>query len=273
MAVLLDGAVVCVTGAARGIGRATASALADRGARVWIGDLDLEEAEASAAEIGRGARAAQLDVTDAASFARFLGAVEGDGPLAMLVNNAGIMRVGPFLDQRPAGQHQEIAVNLGGVVNGMRLALPGMVERDHGHVVNVASMAAKMTTPGAAVYSASKFAVAALSRAVRAEIAESAVTISTVMPSAVRTELITGLQTRGVPTLDPEDVAAAIVASAGHPRREITLPRWLAPVGATEQAVPERLLEFAKRNLGGNDTLAADDPERQAYEGRHEHVG
>ncbi|PRC59997.1 short-chain dehydrogenase, partial [Mycobacterium sp. ITM-2017-0098] len=79
------------------------------------------------------------------------------------------------------------------VINGMHAFLPGMLARDHGHIVNIASMAAKVTTPGMSVYCATKYAVAALSRAVRAEIAYSAVTLTTVMPTAVHTELTAGV--------------------------------------------------------------------------------
>ncbi len=89
----------------------------------------------------------------------------------MLVNNAGIQHMGPFAEQRLVQYHREVAVNLVGVINGMHVFLPGMRERDRGHIVNIASMAAKVTTPGMSVYCATKYAVAALSRAVRAEIA------------------------------------------------------------------------------------------------------
>ena len=99
----ITGRIVAITGGARGIGKATATALVRRGARVVIGDLDLEAAEATAAELGHGVLAVQLDVTDAASFAAFLDRVESElGPLDVLVNNAGICHIGAFLDQDAA---------------------------------------------------------------------------------------------------------------------------------------------------------------------------
>jgi short-subunit dehydrogenase len=241
----LRGAVVCVTGGARGIGRATAEELRRRGARVWIGDVDEAEAARSAADIG--CRSAHLDVTDAESFRTFLAAAEDERPVDMLVNNAGIMRMGPFVEQSLDGHHREVAINLTGVINGMHLALPGMLERNRGHIVNVASMAAKVTTPGIATYCATKFAVAALSRAVRAEIAGTAVSITTVLPAAVRTELTAGVSLDLQPVLQPADVARAIADTARHHSREITVPRWLAPIGTLEQAAPEPILETAKR--------------------------
>ena len=165
----------------------------------------------------------------------------------MLVNNAGIMRMGPFVAQSLAGHHREVAINLTGVINGMYLALPGMLERKRGHIVNVASMAAKVTTPGIATYCATKFAVAALSRAVRAEIDGTGVSITTVLPAAVKTELTAGVSLDLQPVLEPRDVAKAIADTARHPAREITVPRWLAPIGTLEQAAPEPILETAKR--------------------------
>lgn len=236
---------MCVTGGARGIGRATAEELQRRGARVWIGDIDEAEADHTADEIG--CRSALLDVTDAASFERFLSLAGAERPVEMLVNNAGIMRMGSFVEQSLAGHHREVAINLTGVINGMHLALPGMLARNRGHIVNVASMAAKVTTPGIATYCATKFAVAALSRAVRAEVAGTGVSITTVLPAAVKTELTSGVSLELQPVLQPADVARAIADTARHPSREITVPRWLAPIGTLEQAAPEPILETAKR--------------------------
>lgn len=268
MAIKLQGAVACITGGGRGIGRATAIALAAKGARVCIADIDLAAAEAVAAEIGRNAIAIRMDVSDPASFAAGLDAAAKLGPLDVLVNNAGIMRTGSFTGQDLPDQHREIAINLGGVLNGMALALPGMLERNHGHIVNVSSMAGKMSVPGAAVYTASKFAVAALSRTVRAEIADSKVSIATLMPAAVRTELTAGLDTRGVPMVDAEDVAAAIIRSCTQGNGEYTLPRWLAPIGLIEEAVPERWGSFVKRAVGAQRRITMENAQRQHYRSR-----
>lgn len=164
----------------------------------------------------------------------------------MLVNNAGIQLMGTFAEQKLELYHREVAINLVGVINGMHTFLPGMLQRDAGHIVNVASMAAKVTTPGISVYCATKYAVAALSRAVRAEISSSAVTLSTVMPTAVHTELTAGVALDLLPTRQPEDIATAIADSARRPRREITVPRWLAPMGTLEEAAPEPLMQRLK---------------------------
>lgn len=242
----LDGSVVVVTGGARGIGRATAARLAAAGAKVWIGDVDVPAVKQAASDLG--VQGDRLDVADADSFRSFLAQAEADGPVKMLVNNAGILRSGSFIE-RPLDSHaQEIGINLMGVVNGMHLVLPGMVERGEGHVVNMASMAAKITTPQMATYCATKFAVAALSRAVRAELSGTGVTISTVMPAAVNTGLVSHFNLGpAIPVLEPDDVAQAIVATARHGRAENPLPRWLLGVGVLEQAIPENLLDRVKR--------------------------
>ncbi|MCA9576310.1 MAG: SDR family NAD(P)-dependent oxidoreductase [Polyangiales bacterium] len=268
MSVSLEGAVACVTGGGRGIGKATAEALARAGARVLIGDVDLGPAQAVADAIGTTATAVRVDVADPASFARFVEAALQLGPIDVLVNNAGIQRTGAFVDQDLELQLREIAINLGGVVVGTRLVLPSMLARNQGHIVNVASMAAKMTVPGAAVYSASKFGVASLSRAIRSEIAESNVTITTVLPSAVQTDLTAGLDIRGVPTSRPSDIAREIVASCEHGRPEVTVPRWLAPVGVVESGVPERWAERLKRAVGAQKRITAKNETTRAYQAR-----
>jgi len=272
MAIELRGALACVTGGGRGIGRATAEALAAHGARVVIGDLDLDCAREAAATIGKQAIAIALDVSNPQSFALFIERACREAPIDLLVNNAGIMRTGPFIEQGLETQHREIAINLGGVVNGMRLVLPGMLERRRGHIVNVASMAAKMSVPGAAVYSATKAAVASLSRAVRSEVAHTEVTITTVLPAAVRTELTAGLDIRGVPALTPAAVAREIVASCRHGRPEVTLPNWLAPVGTLEQALPERLVERVKRGVDAQRRVSASNDRSRAYQARTSHL-
>ncbi len=266
MSIELNGTVACVTGGARGIGRSTATLLAERGANVHLGDLDGDLAMEVAHEIGATGHA--LDVADPESFADFVDAARTETPIGLLVNNAGIMRTGAFAEQDPAAQHRELAINLGGVITGMRLVLPDMLEADQGHIVNVASMAGKITTPGASIYTASKFGVVALSRAVRAEIAASNVTISTVLPAAVETDLHAGLDTSLMPVAAPEDVARAIVASCRHTRAEVGIPRWVTPIGQLVETFPEALGEAAKRAAGAQRRITPDNPAARAYQAR-----
>ena len=145
----LRGKVVAITGGARGIGLATANAFAQRGALVAIGDLDAAGARIAAERIGRGATGLALDVTDRVSFESFLNEVEQRlGPLDVMVNNAGIQHVGLFADETDAFTDIQIAVNLGGVLTGTKLALARMLPRGRGHVVNVASIGGKIASPG-----------------------------------------------------------------------------------------------------------------------------
>ena len=151
----VGGKVVAITGGARGIGKATAAALVREGAKVAIGDLDKPLAEEAAAELGGETIGLELDVTRRDSFANFLDQVsERLGPLDVLINNAGIMPIGPFTGEDDATARRMIDINLHGVIYGMKLVLPGMRERGRGHVVNLASQAGKAGLPGGATYCA-----------------------------------------------------------------------------------------------------------------------
>ena len=258
----LKNKVVCVTGGARGIGKATAKLLASYGAEVWIGDIDLTEAQHAVKEIGATTHAQQLDVTDPISFQNFLNAPQK--PIDMLVNNAGVMHTGAFHEISLDAHLREISIDLSGVTIGMRLVLPSMLERNEGHIVNVASMAGKLTLSGVATYNATKFGVVALSRAVRNEIHHSKVSISTVLPSAVQTDLLSGISTKWVPTLKPEDIAKTIVDSYFNKRPEIAVPRWANTLGIVEQLLPEKVFNALKRSIGGQRLLSDVDQEARS---------
>ncbi len=226
---LIAGQNAAITGAARGIGRATAQALLAAGMRVAIGDVDLAAAEQTAAELGPRTVALALDVTDRNSFTRFLDASEEQlGPLDVLVNNAGIMPVGRFLDEDDLSARRTIDINLYGVILGMKLGLARMIPRDRGHIVNIASQAGKFGTPGIATYSATKHAVVGLSEAVRGELRlmGAHIDLSYVMPYIVNTELGSGLgQARGFSNVEPSDVADAIVETLQHGTVEVWVPK------------------------------------------------
>ena len=227
----IEGLRVAITGGARGIGLATAQVLAERGAHVVIGDIDTEECETAAASLP-GAVALPLDVADPDSVEHF---VAGAGNLDVLVNNAGVMPLGPFLESSHAGARRQLEINLLGVMAGMRSVLPSMVARGDGQVVNVASMGGRFALPGAAAYSAGKAGVITLSDAVRRELRGSGVTITTVLPAMVDTGLASGVpRGRGLPLVTPERVANVIVAAIERRKAEVCVPAWLraAPRGA-----------------------------------------
>jgi NAD(P)-dependent dehydrogenase (short-subunit alcohol dehydrogenase family) len=267
----LQDRVVAITGGARGIGKATAQALARHGARVAIGDLDLDVARATAAELGERAHAYELDVTSRDSFARFLDSVESDvGPLEVLVNNAGIMPLGPFVEETDASAIRQIDINVHGVIFGMKEALPRMQKRGHGHVVNIASAAGKGGFPNAATYCATKHAVVGLSEAVRAELRETEIEISVVMPALVNTELGSGVEAgRAVKKLEPEEVAEAIVEALRLPRFDVFVPKSVGPISKMMSLLPRPAREAVARFLKADQILVqVDDARRAAYEKR-----
>ena len=268
------GKVVAITGAARGIGRATAQALLREGAKVAIGDLDAELAEQAATELGGGARGYFVDVVDKESFAEFVEAVERDlGPLDVLINNAGIMLVGwPFAEEDDATTRRTVDVNLHGVLNGTKLALERMRPRRSGHIVNISSQAGNGGFPGGATYCATKFAVRGFSEAVRNELVleELPIEVSCVMPTVVNTDLGSGLPaTRGVKVLQPEEVAAAIVEALREPRFEVHVPRSTGVINKLAALLPRRGREALGRFLKADQVLwEADHSSRASYEAR-----
>src|SRR5918998_1834912 len=240
----LTGQVAAITGGARGIGRETARSMLREGMKVAIGDLDAAAAEATAAELGppERIRAYALDVTDRASFAAFLDDAERDlGPLDVLVNNAGIMQLGSFLEEDDATTRRQIDINVNGVLHGMKLVLPRFVARHRGHLVNIASSAGKGGFPGGATYCGTKHFVVGVSEAVRAELRDTPVEVSCVMPVVVKTELAAGLQeTRGIRHITPQDVAEAIVDALKVPRFDVYVPRNVAAINAVMGLLPRR---------------------------------
>jgi NADP-dependent 3-hydroxy acid dehydrogenase YdfG len=265
----IAGRVVAITGGARGIGRATAAALAREGATVAIGDLDAELAKQTAEEIGPRAAAFALDVTDRGSFERYLASVEEHlGPVDVLVNNAGIMPLGPFVDEDDVTARRLVDINVHGVVHGMKAVLPRLVARGGGHLVNVASAAGKGPYPGGATYCGTKHFVVGVSEAVRGELRGTGVEISVVMPVVVDTELATGVGTpRGIPRIAPEDVAEAIVATLRRPRFDVYVPRSIGPMTALVAVLPRRVREVILRAIGADRVLwRVDGSARRRYE-------
>jgi len=271
----LTGKVVAITGGARGIGRATAAALLRKGAKVAIGDLDAELASRTAQELGGGTVALPLDVTDRASFEGFLAAVEERlGPLDVLVNNAGIMQLGRFVDEDDATAARQVDINLHGVIYGSKLALARFLPRGTGHLVNIASTAGKAGVPGGATYSATKHAVVGLTEAIRGELRGTGIETSVVMPVPVNTELATGLvRGRGLTaTIEPEQVADAIVEALEHPRHDVYVPKAIAFGVRLGALLPRRLAEAVGRSAKTDRILLqADLGARTAYEERATH--
>ncbi|WP_205471840.1 SDR family oxidoreductase [Nocardioides sp. SYSU D00038] len=263
---------VVITGGARGIGRATVERLARQGARVAIGDLDVDLAREVAAPYGERVAAAPLDVTSADSWRDFLAAVSGLGPFDVLVNNAGIMPLGPVLEEPDGVTRAILDVNVLGVVLGTKAVVPGMVERGRGHVVNVASAVGRVALAGGATYSASKFAAVGFSEATRHELAPHGVDVTVVLPTVVRTELAAGVPAaRGIKAVTADDVATVIehALRSDRPPAELWVPRWAQGLARGASVLPRRLHNRASRLLGADTVMSAADPAaRAAYEER-----
>lgn len=236
----LDGRRVALTGGARGIGLATAHMLSDAGARVVTGDLDATgEAE-------------HLDVTDPDSYAAFLDtAAERLGGLDVLVNNAGIMPIGPLLDESDALARKVMEINVLGYMTGMKLALARMVSQGNGHIVNVASVAGKSPVPGAVSYCASKAAVIAMTETARAEHAGTGVHFTCVMPATTNTDLAAGTKpAKFVPMVEPEDVAKAIAKAIAKPRPDVYVPGNIPAILGLQSVLGRRARDRMNRALG-----------------------
>jgi NADP-dependent 3-hydroxy acid dehydrogenase YdfG len=266
----LSGKVVAITGGARGIGKATAAALVRRGCRVAIGDLDLPLAEATAAELGGGTIAVSLDVTDRDSFNAFLGEVERQlGPLDVLINNAGIMPVTPFTAEGADSIRRQIDINVYGVITGMQLALERMQPRGSGHIVNLASQAGRAGIPGIATYSGTKHAVVGSSEAVRAELSDTDIEVSCVMPTVVNTELTHGVSSRWIKAVEAEDVAEEIVEALEVPRFDVFVPRVNGVLFKITSMLPRAGREWVGRAMGVDKLMIeADHGARRGYEER-----
>ncbi|KXO98672.1 SDR family oxidoreductase [Tsukamurella pseudospumae] len=265
----LNGRRVAVTGGGSGIGAATCRLLAARGARVWIGDRDEAAAQAVAESIrsaGGRAESLRLDVTDEGSFEEFLAAAEADGPLDALVNNAGVMWVGSFVDEGAASIQRQVAVNLVGPILGTRLAARRMLPRRSGHIVTVASAASKLSPAGEATYSATKYGIYGYLRAVRRELRGSGVELSVVMPAVVDTALAAGTTTGAAAMLTPERIAAAIADTLASPRFEVHVPRTVGLLHRLQTLSPQPVRDLLDRFLVPDQVRSADRAVRADYE-------
>jgi NAD(P)-dependent dehydrogenase (short-subunit alcohol dehydrogenase family) len=268
----LAGSVVAITGGARGIGRATAAALTAHGARVAIGDIDVSLAEAAAEELAAGTIGLPLDVTDVESFENFLVQVESQlGALDVLINNAGVMPIGPFVDETDETARRLLEINLHGVIIGSKLALKRFVPRRHGHLVQIASAAGKLGFPHGATYCATKYGVVGLSEALRLELRGTNVDLSVVLPVMVNTELWSGLpETLLFKQVQPEHVANAIVGALQTGRYEVFVPPAMNAIARLNALLPRWAADTVSRLLRGDRVLAQPDHEaRAAY---HERV-
>jgi NAD(P)-dependent dehydrogenase (short-subunit alcohol dehydrogenase family) len=268
----LTGKVVVITGAARGIGAATARALAREKVRLAIGDLDGDLATTVAGQLGAEAIARKLDVTDHSGYAAFLDEVEDElGPIDVLINNAGIMPVTNFDEESAESITRQLDINLHAVIFGTQQAVQRMKPRGRGHIVNIASAAGKGGFPGVATYCATKFGVVGLTEALYNELHGTGIDVSCVMPGIVRTELTDGIKDHWlIKTSTPEQVADAIVGALQRPRLDVFVPRSIGALNRSMAFVPRRGQAWFMRATGADHLLgdAAHSPARENYERR-----
>jgi NAD(P)-dependent dehydrogenase (short-subunit alcohol dehydrogenase family) len=266
----IRGMVIAISGGARGIGEATAKALAAAGAKVAVGDLDAELASSSAAQYG--GLGLPLDVTSAESYGAFLDKVEAEyGRIDGLVNNAGIMVIGKHLDVPLEAQLKQLDVNLRGVINGCHAIAPRMIAAGGGQIVNIASLAGRFAAPGCAVYSGTKAGVLAFTEALDAELSPQHVRVAAVLPSFTNTGLISGTTApRLSPAIEPEKVAAAVVSLFEKHRPTRVVPPAMAFSSVSWGMYPNRMRRWMGRKTG-MDTMfveGVDHEARAAYEQR-----
>jgi short-subunit dehydrogenase len=261
----LKGAVAVVTGASSGIGEAVAVGLAQRGAKVVLAARRKERLDELADRIERAggtALAIRCDVTDREQLASLPTVVqEAFGPCDVLVNNAGVPGGGTFANLTYQQIEDIVEVNVLGVMYGTRAFLPGMLKRRHGHIVNVASLAGRFATPGAAVYGASKHAVVAFSESLFYEVEKQGVLVTAVNPGYVKTESfpLVGMDPRMILTMDK--VAGAVVRVVRDDiAPELSVPRYISPLQAFRVLTPPLYRWGVRkgRDMGLKGTEAAD---------------
>jgi NAD(P)-dependent dehydrogenase (short-subunit alcohol dehydrogenase family) len=219
----LAGRVAVVTGASRGIGAATAAAVAAAGAHVVLAARDREALEGMAGRIREaGGRATPVptDVSDEASVARLFAAASGVGPLGALVCAAGVLTPAPFAETTSAMWRETLEVNLTGTFLCCRAAFAAMVPAGEGRIVNIASLSGVYATekfPGLAAYNVSKYGVIGLTEAIAVEGKEHGISAICLSPGAVDTEMLRRANPALRPGLTPADVAELIVALLDSP--------------------------------------------------------
>nr|WP_263324595.1 3-ketoacyl-ACP reductase [Neobacillus sp. Marseille-Q6967] len=224
---LLKGKAALITGAGRGIGRATAIALGKEGVNIGLMGLTMENLEKVAAELaefGVAVSAAVADVADLESVTNAVEHIKGDlGSIDILINNAGTAKFGGFLDLSPEEWENIIRVNVMGVYNVTRAVLPGMIEQKSGDIINISSSAGQKGAPVTSAYSASKFAVLGLTESLMLEVRKHNIRVTALTPSTVATDLAfdTNLISENNPQkmMQPEDLAELIIAHLKLNRR------------------------------------------------------
>lgn len=237
----LTDAVALITGASTGIGRAVAIALADRGARVLVHGRDPERTAAVAQDLA--APALLADLCDPVARGRLaVEALDAYGRVDILVNNAGSGWSGPFTDMPDVQQRRLVELNLAAPIDLTGRLLPPMLERNHGTICFVSSVAGRTGVAGEAVYAAAKGGLGAFAESLRLETSGTGVRICTIVPGVVDTGFFVRRGRhygRRFPRPIPaEAVALAAVSGISSDRAEIWVPSWLRTASVVRELVP-----------------------------------
>src|SRR6185503_10970715 len=227
---MINGKVAIITGASSGIGRATALALAKAGAKVAAGARRTDRLDSLEKQIGSGEVMIQkLDVTKKSDCDSFVDAViKKWGTVDILVNNAGLMPLSFFKNLKVDEWDQMIDVNIKGVLYCTAAAIPHMITKKSGHIVNISSVAGRIVFPAGSVYCATKHAVAAFSEGIRQELSQRAnIRVTCIEPGVVATELLNTITDKSLEkfvaastqmdALQAEDIANAILFAVNSP--------------------------------------------------------
>jgi NAD(P)-dependent dehydrogenase (short-subunit alcohol dehydrogenase family) len=244
-----------ITGGGRGLGRAVAQALADRGMTVHVTDVDADAAEQVAAELGGGAFYSPLDVRDEKACRKVAGAtVERAGSLDVWVNNAGVLITGVAWGQEEEVRRAMLEINTAGTMNGTVAALEPMLATGNGHVINVISLAGLIAAPGEVNYSASKHAAIAFTLGTLLDLRRAGIKgihLSAVCPDGIWTPMLAdklddpdAAGSFSGTLLTAEQVAPRIAALLDRPRPVLTIPRWRGAVVRILDAFPSLALRL-----------------------------
>lgn len=241
--------VAVVTGAGGGIGSAIAEALTSADFAVAAWDLDAGRAKDVANRIGGGTIGVEVDITNRASVEAALETTEAAlGPIDVLVNNAGIDKIEPFLASVESTWERIVAVNFLGCVRCCHVVVPGMVERGRGRVVNIASDAARVGSSGEVVYSGTKGGVISFSKALAREVAANGITVNVVCPGPTNTPLLDQVAETSQKLYD--GLARAI------PMRRIAQPTDIAPAVVFLASVGADYITGQTLSVSGGMTMA-----------------
>lgn len=253
----LNGKRVLITGASRGIGRHLAEAFARAGAAVALLARDGDALSALAADLGGTAH--PTDLLDATQVDGLIERVEREaGPLDVVVNNAGLAVEGPLWEHATGDVHRQVQLNLTVPLELCRQAIPRLLSRDGGHLVNVASLAAVAAVPGMTAYAGTKAGIAHASAALRDELKGLPIGVTTVMVAGVPTDMLALGESyppfhqafdrlrriRLAPDTAPEVLAAAVVAGVERGKATVYLPKRALPFVAAVEA-PRRVVRLA----------------------------